>query len=143
MNRTAAEQFDVGVGDVLPLAFWARADDLEGDAGRLSVADEGDDRIVQPVGVEHPRVVGVGNLPDEVLPDDLYDRHRLLVSPDIADRYDCLPEPVSAEMARPSSSPPRRRRDAPRRTGTTHSRSRAARRGSARRSTCSTGGRRS
>ena len=98
VNRQVLDTFGLGVGDELPLAFWSRRDDIEGDAGRLSVAGEGDERIVHPIGVEHLRVVGVGNLPDEVLPDELYERNRILVSPDIVDRYDCLPEPVTPDM---------------------------------------------
>ena len=39
--------------------------------------------------VEHLRVVGIGHLSDEVLPDDLYPRQRLVVSADVAARYAC------------------------------------------------------
>ena len=36
------------------------------------------------------RISGFGHLPDEVLPDELYERQRMLVSTDVAARYGCL-----------------------------------------------------
>ena len=37
-----------------------------------------------PVGVEHVTVVGIATMPDEVLPDGLYPRQTMILSPDIA-----------------------------------------------------------
>ena len=50
-------------------------------------------------------VVGIGTLADEVLPDGVYFRYRILVSRDIAARYDCLPEHPDPE--RPCRRPSR------------------------------------
>ncbi|MGH9245159.1 MAG: ABC transporter permease [Acidimicrobiales bacterium] len=81
----------IETGDVVPVAFWSRADDVR----------EGRDpaRVASPVGVEHVTVVGIATLPDEVLPDNLYHRERMIVSPDVADRYDCLPDTPRREVA--------------------------------------------
>ncbi|MFI5044136.1 MAG: ABC transporter permease [Acidimicrobiales bacterium] len=66
----------VQVGDELTLGFaWP---DAEGG--------------YHPYAVEPVTVAGIGLLPDEVLPDDLYPRERALVSPDIAQRHTCVPE---------------------------------------------------
>ncbi len=51
-----------------------------------------------PIGVEDVTVVGIGRLPDEALPDELYPRERLVVSPDVARKYDCAPSPVDFGM---------------------------------------------
>jgi hypothetical protein len=71
----------VAIGDVVDLSFWW---------GFAADSDSPPDEIVRPIGVEQLRVVGFGHLPDEVLPDELYPRQRLIVSSDIAARYDCL-----------------------------------------------------
>lgn len=85
-----AEAHRITVGDVVPVAFWASRDDL------LAAPDQ----VITPVGVERLRVVGIATLPDEVLPDELYPRERLIVSPDVAARYDCVPNlpPVDATI---------------------------------------------
>ncbi|MEP7203019.1 MAG: FtsX-like permease family protein [Ilumatobacteraceae bacterium] len=67
------------VGDVLPLTFWPAAP---------SGADA--EALIAPLGVEHLQVVGIGVFSDEVLPDELYPRQRIVVSPDVAARYFCL-----------------------------------------------------
>ena len=51
------------------------------------------EEVVEPIGVEHVTVVGLTRMTDEVLPNELYSRHRVILSPDIARRYDCLPPP--------------------------------------------------
>ena len=76
-----AHEQHMAIGDVLPLSFWSRRTELAG----VTTA-------VPPVGVEHVTVVGIATLPDEVLPDGLYPRQTLIVSPDVAKRYDCLPD---------------------------------------------------
>lgn len=70
----------IHVGDVLEVAFWWS---LMEDAGLPP------DTVVSPVGVERLRVAGFGKLSDEVLPDELYVRQRLIVSADIARKYTC------------------------------------------------------
>ena len=49
------------------------------------------DAEVPPLRVEDLTVVGIATLPDEVLPDGLYPRGRVIVSADVAERYACLP----------------------------------------------------
>ena len=103
VGRTLAERHGIHVGETLPVAFWSRADD---------VGIDDPSTVVHNIGVEHPRVVGIGNLPDEVLPDDLYQRQRVVLSADITDRYDCLPDPGrrwSRTWGRRTSPSPRRR----------------------------------
>ena len=90
VNEQLAERHDFAVGDTLPVAFWGRFDDL---------AAESRSDVVENVGVEHPKIVGIGTLADEVLPDDLYQRQRVVLSSDITDRYDCLPEPVGPDAS--------------------------------------------
>ena len=92
VSTEVADAEDLEIGDVVPVAFWW-ACDLTG----LCEYDE----VVEPIGVEHLRVVGIGTLADEVLPDGLYPRGRMLVSPDVADRYDCVGhEPRGIQRAR-------------------------------------------
>jgi hypothetical protein len=85
----AAEAEGMRIGDVVSIAFW-QAGASDGLAGE--VLERWTDEVVSPVGVEHVTVVGVVTLPDEALPDELYPRQRLLVSPDVATRYECLPD---------------------------------------------------
>ncbi|MEO6571847.1 MAG: FtsX-like permease family protein [Ilumatobacteraceae bacterium] len=68
------------VGDVVDMGFFP--------AGSLDM-DPAPDDIITPLGVEHLRVVGYGHLADEVLPDGVYPRQRLIVSADVARRYRC------------------------------------------------------
>jgi hypothetical protein len=76
-----ADHQHVAVGDVLPLSFWSRRTEFTGVT-----------KAVPPVGIEHVNVVGIATLSDEVLPDGLYPRQTVIVSPDIAKRYDCVPD---------------------------------------------------
>ncbi len=82
VNVELARAQDIEIGDVVPLSFWNSSDEV------LAEADD----VVSPAGVERVTVVGIATLPDEVLPDDLYPRQRAIVSPDLAERYDCLPD---------------------------------------------------
>ncbi|MEO8265278.1 MAG: FtsX-like permease family protein [Ilumatobacteraceae bacterium] len=89
--RAALDQVEhrhLHAGDRIDLAFWWGP-----------IADVGLplDQVVTPIGVEHVRIAGYGHLADEVLPDELYARRRLIVSQDIAKRYACLGE-LSPEM---------------------------------------------
>ena len=70
----------LAVGDEIDMAFWW---------GGYENADVDPEEIVEPIGVETLRISGFGFLPDEVLPDELYPRQRLVVSSDIAARYGC------------------------------------------------------
>ena len=77
-----ADQRGIAVGDVIPLSFWSTFDDFTTEP----------DTVVTALGVEHVTVVGIGTLADEVLPDRLYPRGQVLVSADVAEAYDCLPD---------------------------------------------------
>ena len=76
-----------------------------------------DDEVVEPIGVELLQVVGIGTLADEGLLDGLYPRGRIIVSPDVGDRYDCVGrEPLrdpcaleAVELALPTDSAPQLR----------------------------------
>lgn len=70
----------VSVGDTIDLSFWWSGIELFVDDPST---------IVSPIGVESVRISGFGQLPDEVLPDELYPRLRLIVSADIARKYSC------------------------------------------------------
>ena len=69
------------VGDELVVSFWW---------GAAADEDYEPGEIVDPIGVETLRIAGFGRLPDEFLPDELYPRKRLIVSADVAARYDCV-----------------------------------------------------
>ena len=86
----AAKAMGLKVGDVMPLSFWQTglADGLAGEELATYEAEE-----IEPIGVEKVEIVGILTLPDEVLPDELYPRAKVIVSPDIAQRYECLPSP--------------------------------------------------
>jgi hypothetical protein len=79
----------IEVGDVLPVTFFP--------AGYSSASDEDD--LVAPLGLERVTVVGIGTLSDEVLPDGVWPRQRMVVSADIAARYDCNPPIAPAEAS--------------------------------------------
>ena len=85
--QTAAA-LDIEIGDVVPMSFWAFGlpDGLQGEA-----LERYQSEIVAPIGVEHVTITGIVTLADEVLPDELYPRQRAIVSPDLAERYDCIP----------------------------------------------------
>jgi hypothetical protein len=87
VTKDLARSYDVHVGDVIPVAFWDSHDD----------SFEPLETVMDPVGVEHLRVVGIVTLADEVLPDGLYPRGRIIVSPEVTKRYDCLPPPPSPD----------------------------------------------
>jgi len=70
----------LAVGDTIDLTFWWSG--LE-----LAITDPS--TVVEPIGVEEVRVAGFGHLPDEVLPDELYPRLRVIVSADLARKYSC------------------------------------------------------
>ena len=89
ISRELADDRELGVGERLTLSFWNVYDDLR-------ALFLGEDPLVEPLGVEELTIVGVATFPNEVLPDSLYPRGRMVVSPDVTDRYDCwLHEPAS------------------------------------------------
>src|SRR5436190_11891607 len=80
----------IQLGDVVTMSFVSSAEQLLAqEAGRPETT-------VSTVGVEPVKIVGIGTLPDEVLPDGLYPRQRMVVSPDVARRYACSPRPFPA-----------------------------------------------
>jgi hypothetical protein len=88
VSAELADARDVEIGDELPLSLWRPADELLLDP----------ETVVSPLAVEHPTVVGIATFADEVLPDGVYPRQRVVVSPDVAARYDCLPDVPSANV---------------------------------------------
>ena len=96
LSATAAEAEGLAIGDVVPLAFWRLSLD---DELSPAAAEEFGDEVISPVGVEHVELVGLITLPDEVLPNELHRRQRVIVSPDIARRYDCLPPPPDPALS--------------------------------------------
>ncbi|MDQ3462197.1 MAG: hypothetical protein M3471_04050, partial [Actinomycetota bacterium] len=87
VNRALADARRLEVGDLLTLSFWDPADELRAEP----------DDVVSLVGVEQVRVAGVATLADEVFPDRLYPAGRIIVSPELAARYDCLPDVPAAQ----------------------------------------------
>ena len=89
ISEEMAEDEQVGLGDVLPLSFWGR---VAGTDVHPDFVDEAQRATLKfdPIGVEHVTVVGIGTLSDEVLPDELYPRERIILSPQMTARYDCL-----------------------------------------------------
>ena len=86
--RPAAEKElgrHVGLGETVPVEFFKSP--VVEDAADPEVAN----RPIKPIGIEQLRVVGFVNLADEVLADGLFPRLRVIVSPDVTKRYDCLP----------------------------------------------------
>ena len=65
INRTAADELGVGVGDRLPVAFWVPSYNTPG-------LGPGPDDMVTPVGRVEVTVVGIVVFADEVLTDQLY-----------------------------------------------------------------------
>src|SRR3954447_13258821 len=90
LDDGSADFYRLHVGSVVPLTFAPSAVQLPG--------------YEPPPGTPPPRpstvrvrVVGIGTLPDEVLPDGLYPRQRAIVSRDVTERYDCKPKALPAD----------------------------------------------
>lgn len=81
VSRELADRHDYEPGTRIPVAFWNSSVEL--------VAEPDD--IVRAIAVEELTIVGIATLPNEVLPDDLYPRGQVIVSPEVARRYTCLP----------------------------------------------------
>ena len=80
VSKETADEAGLVVGDTVMLTFYSPQ------------FTTGDGEVTPEVrlGTEDVRVVGIGVLPDEVLPDELYPRQRILVSPAVAAEYDCI-----------------------------------------------------
>ena len=79
VSESVAKAGDLHLGDTLRLGFGDVRDDVD-------VLSDG---TIAPAGTATVRIVGIGTLPDEVLPDGLYPRRRILVSPDVVRRFTC------------------------------------------------------
>ncbi len=82
LSLGAVEALGLDVGDEMPVAFWNATPNED----ELDPAE-----TVESIGSSRVRVVGVGVFADEVLPDELYPRQRVLLSPDVVAPYDCTP----------------------------------------------------
>ncbi|MEJ7765439.1 MAG: FtsX-like permease family protein [Acidimicrobiales bacterium] len=80
LNREAAALLGVAVGDEIPVAFW-----------QVTPRGVGADptEIVSPIGRVAARVVGIGAFSDEALPEEIYPRSRVVLSPDLTAPFDC------------------------------------------------------
>ena len=91
ISEAVARAGDLHLGDPLELTFGNARDDVDLlSDGKITLA-----------GAATVRIVGIGTLPDEVLPDGLYPRARILVSPDIIRRFTCplVEVPAGASVA--------------------------------------------
>jgi hypothetical protein len=71
----------LALGDSVDVAFWwSFVEDPSQDPSK----------VISPIGVESLRISGFGQLPDEVLPDELYPRQHVVVSADVVRKYNCL-----------------------------------------------------
>jgi hypothetical protein len=82
LNLGAADALEFDVGHEMPVSFWTATPN----------EDELDPtEVVGSLGTARVRVVGVGVFSDEMLPDELYPRQRVLLSPDVVAPFDCTP----------------------------------------------------
>ena len=79
VSASVAKAGGLHLGDPLELTFGNARDDVD-------VLSDGN---ITLAGSATVRVVGIGTLPDEVLPDGLFPRARILVSPDVVRRFTC------------------------------------------------------
>jgi hypothetical protein len=84
VSRDLARRHHLEIGDVLPLSFYNPRDELEPEPPEQPTS----------VGSEQVRIVGVGTFADQVLPDNLFPNERVIVSQDIARKYDCAAQPM-------------------------------------------------
>jgi hypothetical protein len=86
ISADTAASLGLAVGDEVPLlVFWAGAE-------FTTDVDELVSRALESVDVT---IVGVGSFADEVIPDDLIPRQKILVTPDVGARFDCVfPQPA-------------------------------------------------
>ncbi|HUP71802.1 MAG TPA: FtsX-like permease family protein [Acidimicrobiales bacterium] len=90
-SRETAVEVGVEVGDTVTLTFVTpQYSTGDGQASEITV-----------LGSEEVQVVGIGVLSDEVLADELYPRQRVLVTPEVAAKYDCVKETPDPGDTRP------------------------------------------
>ena len=71
------------------IAFWQpRVNPYLG----LEPVGEYGDEIIEPIAVGEVEIVGIVVLPGQVLPDELFRRAEMIVSPELSARYDCVPD---------------------------------------------------
>lgn len=106
ISEGAAEELGLDVGDEIPLLFFGSQTDFNLDM---------DEILASVLGTVDVTIVGVGSFPDEVLPDELIPRQKILVTPEVGARFDCVithPDPddprsideLSAEFFPPNCS---------------------------------------
>jgi predicted lysophospholipase L1 biosynthesis ABC-type transport system permease subunit len=91
LSRETAADFGVAVGDRIKVAFYTPQ----------YTTGDGEVSEVIALGTDEATVVGTGVFADEVLPDELYPRQRLLLTPDIASKYDCVKNTPDPDDPRP------------------------------------------
>jgi FtsX-like permease family len=79
INRAAAAAYGLHVGEQLTVTFIP-----------AQPTDVPPDPNLPPLGSEKVTVVGIGVFADEVLPDDLYPKLRIIFSPEISAQYSCI-----------------------------------------------------
>lgn len=84
VSTELADDRGLAVGDVIPVSFWPVIYDLQ-------ALYFGEDPMMHPLGVDPVTITGIATFQGEVLPDTLYPRGRMIVSPDLAAKYSCLP----------------------------------------------------
>lgn len=82
VSREAAEDYDLVVGDRLPIAFWRPSYNTPG-------AGAEQDELVEPLGRETVTVVGIAAFADQVLEDALYPSATVVVTPEVGGPYTC------------------------------------------------------
>lgn len=87
LNRHAADELGLEVGAEITLAFLRPSFNTPG------VGPE-QDEIVEPLGRATARVVGIGTLAGDVLPDGLYPQSTMLITPEVGGRFTCTLRPV-------------------------------------------------
>lgn len=87
LNRHAADELGLEVGAELTLAFFRPSFNTPG----LSPAR---DDVVEPLGRSPARVVGIGTLAGDVLPDELYPQSIILITPEVGEKFTCTLNPI-------------------------------------------------
>ena len=90
LNRHAADELGLDVGADITLAFFRPSFNTPG----VSPARED---VVEPIGRSTARVVGIGTLAGDVLPDELYPQSVMLITAEVGDRFTCTFNPAVAD----------------------------------------------
>lgn len=91
---------ELSVGDAVDLSFFWSG---------LFVGEVDYSATVSSIGIETLRISGFGVLPDEVLPDELWPRQRMIISDDVARKYTCIADfhpDMTDEQAMAAAFPP-------------------------------------